>query len=64
MKKFEEEINEFLDDRGLDRIKIVYGNTIYVKNNFSYSLKNIRGIKLRSVHVNNESKPFLQLWVM
>ncbi len=64
MKEIEENVNDYLDDQGLDKIKLVYGNKIYAKKKVSTPKKHLERIKLRSVFVNNESKSFAQLWVM
>ena len=64
MKEIEEDVNDYLDKQGLDKIKIVYGNKIYTKKKTSTPKKHLDRIKLRSVFINNESKTFAQLWVM
>ena len=64
MKEVEEEVNDFLVNQGLNKIKLVYGNKIYAKKKISTPKHHLDYIKLRGVFVNNESKPFAQLWVI
>ena len=64
MKEIEEEVNDYLENEGLDRITIVYGNKIYAKKKTSTSEKHLERIKLKSVYLNNENKTYVQLWVM
>ena len=45
-------------------IKLVYRNKIYAKKKTSTSKKHLEQIKLKSVYLNNENKPSVQLWVM
>lgn len=63
LKEVEEEVNDYLGYCGLNKTTLVYGNKIYAKKKVSTSSKHLEYIKLRSVFVNNESKPFAQLWV-
>ena len=64
MDEIEDDVNEYLDDEGLDRIKFLYGNKIYAKKSASTPEKDLDRIKLKGVYINNEGKPFAQLWVM
>ena len=59
MKDWEAQINEYLKDEGTPLITILYGNKIYPKAH----IRNTSTIKIRSVWINNENKPFLQLWL-
>ena len=64
MMEIEEEVNKYLKDQGLDTIKLVYRNKIYAKKKTSTSKKHLEQIKLKSVYLNNENKPSVQLWVV
>ena len=55
MTKIEKEVNEHLEKEGLSHIKLVYGNRVY-----SNGPKTIR---VKSVWINAEKKPFPQLWL-
>ena len=64
MKQIEKEVNDYLENKGLDNIKLVYGNKMYAKKKTSTPDKHLRHIKLKGVFINNEQKSFVQLWVM
>lgn len=34
MKMFEEDVNDYLDETGMDKITLVYGNTVYAKKHY------------------------------
>ena len=59
MKDWEAQINGYLKDEGTPLITILYGNKIYPKTH----IRNTSTIKIRSVWINNENKPFPQLWL-
>ena len=61
MKLWETRVNEYLKGEGI-RIKILYGNKIYPKTIIHNPTK-ASIIKIKSVWINNENKPFLQLWL-
>lgn len=63
MKGFEGEINNILDDRGYDKVTILYGNKLYAKINKSTSTKHLNTIKVCSVYINGEYKSYPQVWV-
>ena len=59
MNVWETHINEYLKDEGIPPIKILYGNKIYPKTH----IRNGSTIKIKSVWINKENKPFPQLWL-
>ena len=62
MKVWEVQINDYLKGEGIPPIKILYGNKIYPKT-IIHNPTDASIIKIKSVWVNNENKPFLQLWL-
>ena len=62
MKLWETQINVYLKGEGIPPITIVYGNKIYPKN-IIHNTTNTSIIKIKSVWINDENKPFLQLWL-
>ena len=60
MKLWEKQINECLKAEGIPPITIIYGNKIYPKTIIP---ANSSIIKIESVWINDENKPFLQLWL-
>ena len=62
MKLWETQINEYLKSEDIPPITIVYGDKIYPKT-IIYNPNEASIIKIKSVWVNNENKPFLQLWL-
>ena len=62
MKLREKQINEYLKGEGISPITILYGNKIYPKT-IILNPKKASIIKIKSVSVNDENKPFLQLWL-
>ena len=61
MKDWEAQINEYLKDEGIGPITILYGDKIYPKTHLN-NTTNASIIKIISVWINNENKPFPQLW--
>ena len=62
MKLWEKQINGYLEGEGIPPITIVYGNKIYPKT-IIHNPTEESIIKIISVWINNENKPFLQLWL-
>ena len=64
LKSWETEINEYLKNEvGTGPIKIVYGNKLYTKlsKKINQEEKNFF-IKISGVWINENNKPFVQLW--
>ena len=59
LTKIEKEVNEHLEKEGLPHINLVYGNRVYPKIN----IDDPKTVRLTSVWINAEKKPFLQLWL-
>ena len=62
MKLWETQINGYLKGEGIPPITILYGNKIYPKT-IIHNPTNASIIKIKSVWINDENKPFLQLWL-
>ena len=62
MKLWEKQINGYLKGEGLPPIAVVYGNKIYPKT-IIHNPTNASIIKIKSVWINDENKPFIQLWL-
>ena len=62
MKLWETQINEYIKGEGIPPITILYGNKIYPKTTI-HNPSDISIIKIKSVWINDENKPFLQLWI-
>ena len=62
MKLWEKQINEYLEGEGILPITIVYNKKIYPKT-IIHNPTEESIIKIKSVWINNENKPFLQLWL-
>ena len=64
LKIFEEQINEFLKNKmGAEAITILYGNQIYPKTSELLGQeKEEHHIKIKSIWINENNKPFVQLW--
>ena len=62
MKLWEKQINGYLEVEGIPPIAIVYGNKIYRKT-IIHNPTEESIIKIKSVWINDENKPFLQLWL-
>ena len=62
LKSWETEINEYLKNEvGTMPVTILYGNMIYPKV-LMWQEKEERYIKIKSVWINENNKPFVQLW--
>ena len=59
----EKQINEYLKNEGIEPVKILYGNKIYPKTLLYAVKKNNNYIKVKGVWVNEQNKPFIQLWL-
>ena len=64
LKSWETEINEYLKSEvGTGPITILYSNKIYIKLSFLLGQKKKEHhIKVSSIWVNGQNKPFIQLW--
>ena len=64
LKSWETEINEHLKNEvGTSPVKIVYGNKIYTKLSKKINQEeNKYFIKISGVWINENNKPFVQLW--
>ena len=64
LKTWETEINEYLKNEvGTGPITILYGGWIYPKlSSLIGQQKNEHYIKIKSVWINENNKPFIQLW--
>ena len=62
MKLWEKQINGYLKCERIPPITIVYGNKIYSKT-IIHNLTEESIIKIKGVWINDENKPFLQLWL-
>ena len=64
LKSWETEINQYLKNEvGTGPVKIVYGNKIYTKLSKKIEQEKKKYfIKVSGVWINEENKPFIQLW--
>ena len=62
MEVWETRINEYLKGKGISPIKIVYGNKIYPITKI-HNPNDASIIKIKSVWINDEGKPFLKVWL-
>ena len=64
LKSWETEINEYLKNEvGTRPVTILYSNSIYPKvSGLMWQEKEERYIKIKSVWINENNKPFVQLW--
>ena len=64
LKSWETEINEYLKNEvGTNAVTILYGNTIYPKvSSMIGQKKEEHHIKIKSVWINENNKPFVQLY--
>ena len=64
LKSWETEINEYLKNEvGTGSVTILYGNRIYPKvSDLIGQEKEEHHIKIKSVWINENNKPFVQLW--
>ena len=64
VENLEKQINEYLKNEGIESVKILYGNKIYPKTLLYVVKKNNNNyIKVKGVWVNEQNKPFIQLWL-
>ena len=62
MSGWENQINKYLEDQKVTPITILYDNKVYPKVCLD-NLSNASVIKIKGVWINDENKPFLQLWL-
>ena len=63
LKSWETEINEYLKNEGIEPVTVLYGNRIYPKvSSMIGQEKEEHHIKIKSVWVNENNKPFVQLY--
>ena len=68
IKQWQTQINAYLDRKYIEPITLLYGNLIYPKTLLKCTKKKrnnfINYIKLKSIWVNDNNKPFIQLWLL
>ena len=62
MSEWEDRVNKYLEEQELRPVTILYENKIYPKTYLNDPSK-ASVIKIKGVWINNENKPFLQLWL-
>ena len=62
MSKWEDRVNKYLEEQELTPVAILYDNKVYPKT-YLDNPSNASVIKIKGVWINNENKPFLQLWL-
>ena len=62
MSGWENQINKYLEDQKVTSITILYDNKVYPKTCLD-NPSNASVIKIKGVWINDENKPFLQLWL-
>ena len=62
MSGWEDRINKYLEEEGVTSVTILYDNRIYPKT-YLNNPSNASVIKIKGVWINDENKPFLQLWL-
>ena len=63
LKSWETEINEYLKNEGIEPVTILYGIRIYPKvSSMIGQEKEKHHIKISGVWINENNKPFVQLW--
>ena len=62
MSGWEDQINKYLEDQKVTPVTILYDNRIYPKT-YLDNPNNASVIKIKGVWINDENKPFLQLWL-
>ena len=62
MSGWEDQINKYLEDQGVTPVTILYDNRIYPKT-YLDNPSNASVIRIKGVWINDENKPFLQLWL-
>ena len=62
MSGWEDRVNKYLEEQELTSVTILYDNKVYPKT-YLDNPSNASVIKIKGVWINNENKPFLQLWL-
>ena len=62
MSVWEDQINKYLEDQKVTPLTILYDNKVYPKT-YLDNPSNASVIKIKGVWINDENKPFLQLWL-
>ena len=62
MSGWENQINKYLENQKVTPITILYDNKVYPKTCLD-NRSNASVIKIKGVWINDENKPFLQLWL-
>ena len=62
MSEWEDRVNKYLGEQELTPVTILYDNKVYPKT-YLDNPSNASVIKIKGVWINNENKPFLQLWL-
>ena len=62
MSGWENQINKYLEDQKVTPITILYDNKVYPKTCLD-NPSNASVIKIKGVWIDDENKPFLQLWL-
>ena len=63
LKSWETEINEYLKNEGIEPVTVLYGNRIYPKvSSLIGQEKEEHHIKISGVWINENNKPFTQLY--
>ena len=61
LKSWETEINEYLKNEGIEPVTVLYGNRIYPSSMLGQEEEK-HHIKISGVWINEQNKPFIQLW--
>ena len=62
MSEWEDRVNKYLEEQELTPVTILYDNKVYPKT-YLDNPSSASVIKIKGVWINNENKPFLQLWL-
>ena len=62
MSGWEDRVNKYLEEQGVTSVTILYDNKVYPKT-YLNNPGNASVIKIKGVWINDENKPFLQLWL-
>ena len=62
MSGWEDRVNKYLEEQGVTSVTILYDNKVYPKT-YLDNPSNASVIKIKGVWINDENKPFLQLWL-